>query len=950
MKKYLQKHRTLLCFVKALVLYLGFSAQAMAQQIIKGKVTDDKSQPLIGVNVAVKGTNKAVVTDFDGKYSIDAKSNSILVFTYLGFKLKQVAIANQINVNVVLEEDSQALDEVVVTGVFDKRTKMQSSVSISTLNAKQIDKVAVASAADLLKNIPGVFVNSSLGEIRNTVYSRGVSAGSGDGASGYYYVSMQEDGLPVTNATFTNYGPDYFLRSDATLGRLEAVRGGTASILGNNAPGGIFNYVSKTGGKSFAGEVRAKFGLEGNGKNPYYRADFNVGGPLTADKSFTFNIGGFFRQNDGDRYPGYPMNNGGQIKANVVKTYKTGSLKLFTKHLDDHNAWNENLPTVGFKDPHYPEGVSATNSVLIPRIVADFTINDTGEKKQYDSSSKAHNTDNSIGLNWEQNLGSGWKFENKLRYSDKRSEWNTTALVFPFATDNLIFYYLNNLLFNPGVYSFKDHTTGNQIASITNFYGNITVNSSNFPGTAIQPNSLFLNPLFFKDNKVKEFVNQFTITKKLKNMSFTAGMFYGNSNLDGMEGSLGVAYTQMTYPTRITDISYVGTFDGKTYQVTNPQGVLGGSGKSTPVNQITAKQSQYALFFGHNWELNSKLNFDWGIRYENVNYSGTNKIATRVDNTATGGTDGNPYTFYDNAGGKINATYHYSDQEVPTFSFSGGLNYKYTDNQAVYARYSQSSKAPDLGMFTGVNTQFALDNLDPIAQDISQFEMGYKLKAGRTNLFVTPFYSILSNVPQRATGQETADISSMYNTPILYNKFRSMGVEVEAIQEFTEKFSVRAVATFQTSKALDYRTWALGANGSADDKIVDYSGNKTDNAPDIILRISPSYTAGKFYSSIDFSYMGARQANMANAFELPAYNQSNLNLGYNLTKKIQLQANINNLFNQMGVMGWSRPGGFPAVLDNQGFTKEMVASNPNAVYSTLSLPTRAYFITATYKF
>lgn len=950
MKKILQQHRVALLLIKAVVLYLGFCTQAMAQQIIEGKVTDENSLPVIGVSVAVKGTNNGTNTDADGKYSINVKSNSTLIFNYIGFKTKQVVIVSQKTVNVTMLEDTQALDEVIVTGVFDKRTRMQSSVSISTLSAKQIDRVAVTSAADLLKNIPGVFVNSSLGEIRNTVYSRGVSAGSGDGASGYYYVSMQEDGLPVTNATFGNYGPDYFLRADATLGKLEAVRGGTASILGNNAPGGIFNYVSKTGGKTFGGEIRAKYGLEGNGKNPYYRADFNFGGPLSSDKSITYNIGGFFRQNDGDRYPGYPMNNGGQIKANIVKTYKTGSLKLYAKYLDDHNAWNENLPTIGFTDPHYPAGVSATNSVLVPRVTADFTINETGEKMRFDSSKKVHSTDNSIGLNWEQNLGSGWKLDNKMRYSDKRSVWHATALVFPFAVDNVIFYYLNDLLFKPGVYSFNDHATGNQIGSITNFYGDVTVNSSNFPGAAIQPNSLYLNPLFFQDNRMKEFVDQFMITKKLKNMSLTAGMFYGSSNLDRMDGNAGVIYTQMTYPTRETDISLVGAFDGQTYQVTNPDGILGGSGKSVQTNLTAAKQNQFALFFGHNWELSSKLNFDWGIRYENVNYSGVNQVATTVDNSATGGTDGDPYTLYDNQGGKLNATYRYSDQKVATFSFSGGMNYKYADNQAVYARYSQSSKAPDMGMFTGVNTQFGLDNLDPIAQKIQQFEMGYKLKQGGTNLFVTPFYSILSNVPQRTTGQETAAISSMYSTPILYNKFRAMGIELEAIQDFTEKFSVRAVATFQASKAVDYRTWNLGANGSADDIIIDYSGNKTDNSPNVILRVSPSYTSGKFYSSVDFSYMGAREANMANAFELPAYNQTNLNLGYNLTQKIQLQANINNIFNQMGVMGWSRPGGFPAVLDNQGFTKEMVAADPNAVYSTTSLSSRAYFITATYKF
>lgn len=105
-----------------------------------------------------------------------------------------------------------ALQEVVVTGVFYKSALENAPIAITALDADAIKAQIPNSAADLLKNVPGVFVNSSLGEIRNVVYSRGVSASSLDGASGYYYVSLQEDGLPVSNVTFNNFGPDYFYR------------------------------------------------------------------------------------------------------------------------------------------------------------------------------------------------------------------------------------------------------------------------------------------------------------------------------------------------------------------------------------------------------------------------------------------------------------------------------------------------------------------------------------------------------------------------------------------------------------------------------------------------------------------------------------------------------------------------------------------------------------------
>lgn len=939
---------------------VGLNSQLFIKQSIGGKVTNEKNEALPGVSIQVKGTQQGTTTDVSGQYKIEVSDeNAVLIFSFIGYTSQSIKVGSQTTINVALAEDAAALDEVVVTGVFDKRTRMESSVAISVLNAKQLAVQAPNSAADLLKNIPGVFVNSSLGEIRNTVYSRGVSVGSNDGASGYYYVSMQEDGLPVTNATFGNYGPDYYLRPDATLGRLESVRGGTASILGNNAPGGIFNYVSKTGGQTFSAEARAKYGLEGNGKNPFYRIDLNLGGPLSKDKSITYNIGGFLRQADGARYPGYPMNDGGQLKANIVKKTKNGSLKLYAKYLNDHNAWFEFLPTKNFTDPTLPDGVSQTNSVLIPSVKATARINDTNEMINYDSRDKIHSKDLSFGFNVDQNFGKGWTVDNKIRYSMKNSTWNTTAVAYPFAVDGIVWYALINSIGRFGTYSINDLGTGKNLINVVqspniingNFAGfNFTpAGGSGLPGAAIQKNSVLFNPLFYQNNGMNELLDQFTITKRLDKMSFTAGLFYANSVLDRKNSTgLGEMYTQMTSPSPTATAITVAGFDGKTYQITNPDGVVGGSGRSAAVNLINTKQSNTALFFGHNWAITEKLNLDWGIRYETVRIKGDNQIATNVGST-TGGTDGNPLTLYDNTDSKITAKYAY-DKSVPTFSFSGGLNYIISDNTAVYGRYSQGSKAPDMDMYVGIATDASLKFLNPIAQKTQQVEVGFKAKTGKLNLFVTPFYSILSNVATTAIGQETADLSTTYATPIIYNKFETKGIEFETVYNFTKNFSARAVATFQNSTAVDYSIWDVGANGAADDKIVSYSGNETDNNARTMLRVSPTYTADKLYASIDWTYMGKRAANVPNAFYLPAFSQSNLNIGYNINTKLALQANINNIFNQNGVMSWSAPGGFPAALNRQGFTTANLEANPNAVYSTVSIPPRAYFLTISYKF
>ncbi|HEU4903518.1 MAG TPA: TonB-dependent receptor plug domain-containing protein, partial [Flavisolibacter sp.] len=558
-----------------LLCFFCFVFASMAQGTISGKVVTDKGEPIAGATVSLKNRKASTRTDDLGRFhfSNSSGSNVALVITHVGYDRKEVTYTDGVAMTVALSEVSAVGDEVVVTGVFDKRKKMEASVAISTISSKDIAKITPVSAADLLKNVPGVFVNSSLGEIRNTVYSRGVSVGSNDGASGYYYVSMQEDGLPVTNATYGNYGPDYFLRADATIGRVEAVRGGTASILGANAPGGIFNYVMKEGGEKTAGEVRTRYGLEGNGKNNFYRADFNVGGPL--GKSWFYDAGGFYRYDQGARYPGYALNNGGQLRANIVKKYATGSIKVYAKYLNDRNGWYEFTPTVGFTNPKPAEGFSESSSVLMQPVRQNFLINQTGKAGTYDNKDLIHSIDKSIGTTWEQRLGNGWTLNNALRYSDKRAFWNTNAVVYPLDMGNLISYAILGQLGLPGTYSLHNAKTGKDLLTVKSFSGyDFNVLSNNLPGSAVAPNSLFFQPLLYIDNGAKEFLDQYSLTKRLKNMSFTVGGFYGHSKVDRINGAAGLGLATIQDRPELVTITRTNP-DGTVTHLTNGNGIMG---------------------------------------------------------------------------------------------------------------------------------------------------------------------------------------------------------------------------------------------------------------------------------------------------------------------------------------------------------------------------------------
>lgn len=948
----------LLLFLLQFILMSAFAQT----RTVSGKVTSSDGQPLPGATVKIKGTKKITQTNEAGVFSFAdiAPGNITLQVSYVGYEERDIQLtAGTVKADISLAAKEDVGDEIIVTGIFDKRKKMEASIAITTLNSKLIEKQVPVSAADLLKNIPGVFVNSSLGEIKNSVASRGITVGTQDGSFGYEYVSMQEDGLPVTNATYFNYGPDFFLRADATLGRLEAVRGGPASITTANAPGGIFNYISKTGGDKFGGEVRAKYGMEGRDNKGYYRGDVNIGGPM--GKNWFYNIGGFYRYDQGGRYSGYPINIGGQAKANIVKKYKGGSVKLFLKTLDDRNGYPFALPTQNFSNPKLSQGFDLSSSILAPEFdhyETDY-LNLSGGTIHTNPKNLAKNKYNSAGISWEHNLGKGWTLNNAGRYSKNSNLHNTTSLAYATGNDFVTYALLGGQpSLGYGTYSYKDAKTGKELMTVAAGPTSATdptpayaVTSNNLPNQNLGTNRFIISPLGYYKNGVKEFVDQLSITKKLKTMSFTGGAYYGYSDMSRYSGIDGVALLTAEDRPRLMTLTFTGFTLGGTsgvHQFTDANGIGQANGDNGTFISFNGKQKQLALFFGHNWQITDALNFDWGIRYENVKVDGYN-LRAYLKPGLQPGVDGDRKTFYDN--NTLDHVYRAEfDKTLNSVSYSAAFNYKFSNAFAMYARYSQGKKAPDMDIYFAANRPETINLLDPQHRKTEQVELGIKAKTEKLNLFVTPFYSVLSDVPN---GQFLPDIGGGFYTKTLLSKYRTVGVEIEADCQVAKGFSVRAIATFQKSKIVEGEVWVANGPGPADDTKISYSGNETDNNARAIIRITPTYTVGKFYADLTWSYLGKRQANAPNVFSLPAFSQFDFSAGYNFSKRFQLSLNINNLFNVYGPMSWTRPGGLLEALEGANSfdkTKYDAAVAANAPFGTISIPPRAGFLTASFKF
>jgi len=149
---------------------------------ITGSVTDsNNNDALPGVNVIVKTTTNGTNTDFNGNFSLDnVTTGDVLVFSYLGYKTLEYSVSDSFNISISLEEDVEALEQVVVLGYVSQKASNISG-AVSTVGADDVDKIKPVRMEDALQGLPGVnmFSNGSPGS-KPTVIIRGITSYTGN--------------------------------------------------------------------------------------------------------------------------------------------------------------------------------------------------------------------------------------------------------------------------------------------------------------------------------------------------------------------------------------------------------------------------------------------------------------------------------------------------------------------------------------------------------------------------------------------------------------------------------------------------------------------------------------------------------------------------------------------------------------------------------------------------
>lgn len=228
------------------------------QSTVTGTVTDENGAPLPGANVVEKGTTNGTQTDFDGNFTINVESGATLVFSYIGFQRKEVAVNGQSNVDVFLSEDAAALDEVVVTG-YSTTSRREATAAVSIVKAEELAAIPSGNVEQQLQGrVAGVTVLTN-GQPGTSSQIRVRGFGAFGGNEPLYIV----DGVPVQNTEFLN--PDDI---ETTTVLKDAA---AASIYGARAANGVVVYTTKQGSRSRQ-KTRISLNIQSGVSDP------NVGG------------------------------------------------------------------------------------------------------------------------------------------------------------------------------------------------------------------------------------------------------------------------------------------------------------------------------------------------------------------------------------------------------------------------------------------------------------------------------------------------------------------------------------------------------------------------------------------------------------------------------------------------------------------------------------------------
>lgn len=753
------------------------------------------------------------------------------------------------------------LDTLVVTGTANPLSGIRSSAAFSTLDYEQIQQSAPSSAADILRNVPGVIAQASGGEGNANVSVRGLPIGGGA-----KFAQFQEDGLPVLGFGDINFGTaDTFLRTDYNLERLEVIRGGAAATFASNAPGGVFNFISKTG-ETQGGNVGVSQGLDFD----HTRADFDYGSPI--NEQWRFHVGGFYRGGEGPRTVGYDAEDGGQIKANITRDFDNGFIRLNFKLLEDRapvylpvpvsiTGTNSNLQVASLP------GFDMRNGAMQSKYFrTDLAVNKDGQTVATDIDDGYYSSSKVFGGEVLFELAEGWEINDKFRVAATSGRFvgpypaqvdSAAALAAEIGGSGATLRYANGplsgqVLTDPNALAVGTHLFNTELNDLGNFANDLnstlTFDSEKFGTTRVTAG-------YFKSGQA------------------IAQDWHWNTYLQEVKGE---------------DSALLDVIDANGNKVS--QNGLTAYGESYWGNCCVRSNDLYydtdAPYLALGWQ-KGDFNFDGSLRYDIARASGSYAGSTDTQTLDVNG-NGIIETPEQMVPVVDNSTALPVDYTVRYLSYSFGANYLLNNNLALFARVSEGGRAnADRLLFGGgIRIDGGIDSKVAVNK-VQQVEGGVKWRGDDFSVFATLFHATTEEVNQDITAG-----SGMYR--FTNRNFEAQGVELETAYYWGD-FSLNGGVTYTHSRIVKDEINPANVGDPV--------------SPEVMYQFTPAYQIKHFNAGLNF--IGNSDA-PAGKLMIPGYIQVNAFAGYELVNGLWLSVNGNNLFDTIGVTEISNSDGISA--------------------------------------
>ena len=909
----------------------------LSQLSINGSVMEqDGLTPIAFATITDTDSGAISVTTVDGLFDIEVTSIPVSLHVS-SFSYKSITInVNESPIAIKMQKDPLLLESIVISDYQSQNALLQSQNAVTIITDPSTK--ANTGIAALISEVPGVFIDGSLGEVYSRVFTRGIAASAEDDI-GWYYQSMQEDGLPLTSIQYNYFTPDFFFRPDLATQKMEALRGGKSGILFQNAPGGSFNFINQGFSSENSTTVRSTLGIVGE-SNPYYKLEAMTS--IALDEQLSVMLSGLYRYDRGARTTEYPWSKGGQLKAKVHKLLAKGSVSLSAKYLNDHVNRYTGVAAENWTDPQAAFGQDFNYTALMLPSLQNTIPGAQGY--DFNTADGIHVKDLALQADFDYEVG-GWIIDIKTKYSDKSIDWNTSFANQPLGLENFLAYFISGAEFPFGTVSFSDAKTGEPVAVVNNA-GALNVFQGEAPTFSYEqgqlPNDALLGIApWKKQDQLSEWISQWSLSRSFGNHDIHVGGFFSRSELDYFTNA-SFAYATYELKPRLLTAS-VTDFEGNTVAISDETGMSNYGGLFFENGNFKVNQS--AVFLNDHFKITPQITADLGMRWERVNHSGS--LAAPAPIEQDGGLDGNPLTQYDNSFMAASGLDQELDFNYNYISFSGSLQYALSDQQYVYARYSDSHKAPELNAYIQNFSGLPITEASGV-QGIRQIELSYKMQSSVIGLSFTGFISELDNivVSDFLFDQQTNEI---FYTPVQTNATRTTGLELSWSARINDLLSVRGSQTLQRSEATTFTVYNTnGSADTADDDIIDFSGNEQAHIPSIMSSVWIDGSLNQFAISLNWQLIGDRYGNAENSFTLPAYHTFGANLQYSFSSSLKANLAINNIFNSAGLANFFGPNEFGSSANNA--TAEFIEQNPNASFVVFPILPRSSYLSVSYEF